>query len=442
MTETTAFHPHHWWRFALVIIVMNLIRLIGLEASPPGFYVDEAVGAGHVVCMHQTGADLWGNSFPLFSRAWGVGYTTPTYLYGEYLWTGLFGNSIQAFRSFIAFLNVMAIFFLFDWLRKRANLKIAYYAAILASFSPWGFLSSRIAWDPPVAPFFIIFGLWLFDVKKAYGWVLGALAFGLAAYSYPPTRIQMVILLFFLPGKTVREKIKIFAVFAASNIPMLYQTLTDPTFLARAKLMALTSSYQGNPYRDDHFFALVIDFLNNFIQHFTPNFLVFHGDHKLHNSIQDFGMLSYPEVICCLLGLGYFFIQKIRRRVIPLQSLFLFALVAVASGIAPAALTWEEIPHGLRAIGAWPFFSMVGGIGFYFIVQSLASLNRQKILNGVLLASCVCFGAFYLTDFFQDYPAKAASWYQDDNTPIGSAYRYMTQNGSFCADLEIRHQRR
>src|ERR687885_2958463 len=87
----------------LVICVASGARFWALNISPPGFYLDEAALATHILCVQQTGADAHGVRQPLFSQALGGGFITPTYLYSGVVWTTVFGNSIGSFRALIAF---------------------------------------------------------------------------------------------------------------------------------------------------------------------------------------------------------------------------------------------------------------------------------------------------------------------------------------------------
>jgi hypothetical protein len=423
--------------FWIAIAVLNIIRFMGLESAPPGFYVDEAAGAAQVMCLKQTGADFFGHSYPLFTQGLGGGYYTAPYLYGEVVWTGIFGNSVYSFRAFLAFITTLTIFFLFDWVKSRVSLGAALWVTFFASISPWAFQFSRIAWDPPLAPFFLIVGLWLFDRKKAGSWVWGALAFTLAGYSYPPCRIQAVLLLFFLPGMQWRKKLKVFGVFLVANIPMLYQAWSDPSFTARGKMLALTSHYSMNPYRDAGIFGILGGFVTQFFAHFSPDFLFFHGDHNLRHSTQLVGELSDGEGLLLGAGIVYWLVNSLRKKKLVLSSLFIFACIGIASGIAPAALTWESVPHALRAIGAWPFFVLLSGLSADLLFRKLRTSFRRSasFIQYAFLLGCVGFSVFYLNDFFSVYPVRAEAWFRADDSPLGSAYGKMTELNVFCSDL-------
>lgn len=153
-----------------LIIFLNAWRFIGLEISPPGFYLDEAAGATQIICLKETWRDFYGNGPGLFTAGFpGFGLYTPIYVYGEMLWTSVFGNAIWAFRSFLALTTSLTVYFLYLWVRNISSDKTALYVAFAASISPWAFQFSRIAWDPPLAVLFLVMALWISTLKNGNG---------------------------------------------------------------------------------------------------------------------------------------------------------------------------------------------------------------------------------------------------------------------------------
>ena len=394
--------------------------------------MDEAAGAAQVLCLKENGQDFYHHAYPLFAPGLGGGYYTAPYLYGEMLWTSIFGNSVSAFRTFLALITCLTALFLYLWLRRRASESIARWALLFASISPWVFQFARIAWDPPLAPFFLLLGLYLFDLPRRFAWIAGALAFALASYSYPPARIQVVLLLLCLPGFEWRKKLGAAIVFFISLIPMLVFSAGDPNFTARGKMLALWSDYPMNPYHDAGIFGMAWGFITQFFAHFTPNYLLFSGDHNLRHSTQSFGLLSYPEAFVLFTGILLAFEQRKNWKAWmnhPRFKLYLLLILGVASGIAPAALTWEGVPHALRSIGAWPFFAALAAV-----CASQLSL-RFKWTEKLLLPGSLFFVSFFFYAFFSLYPVAASPWFQADQSPLGSAYQKMTEGGKSCVQL-------
>ena len=422
--------------FWIFIAVLSGLRLVGLSHAPPGFYVDEAAGAAHVLCISQTGSDVWNQSHPLFSSGLGGGFYTAPYLYGQVIWTRMFGESIQAFRSFPAVLTLITLLMLYLWVRKKASAHTARWVLLCASICPWGFQFSRIAWDPPLAPFFLMLGLWILELplKKGLLMVFSAMAFAFAAYAYPPERAQVLLLLCLLPGVSWKEKGKISFVFLILLIP-LFMKMLDPLFMARAKMLAIWSDYPGNPFHDAGIFGVLLGFVGEFFSHFSFSFLFQNGDRNLRHSIQAFGMLSYLDGMAYLI-LIFWCIHK-RKKILKFFSdaelkLIWISIVGVVSGIIPAALTWEGSPHALRAIGAWLFFSLFSGV----IIAKWS--EKSAVRSWFVLSLSLIFAINYNMSYFNEYPKRAVNWFQIERQPLGEAYNMMTQEKMSCEEARLR----
>jgi hypothetical protein len=78
--------------------------------------------------------------------------------------------------------------------------------------------------------------------------------------------------------------------------------------------------------------------------------------------------------------------------------IFGFLLWGFVCGIVPAALTWERIPHALRAIGAWPFLAMMTG-------DILHRIGQLWKYTSLLTAACAAvFFTLYVRSYFVGYP--------------------------------------
>jgi 4-amino-4-deoxy-L-arabinose transferase-like glycosyltransferase len=395
----------------ILILLFNALRFIGLEISPPGFYADESYGATQVICLWQTGADFFGNTFPLFSISGpGEPIYSPTYLYGQLLWTSIFGHSIAAFRSYAAIITTLTIVFLYLYAKNIASARAALYIAFVATVMPWSWQFSRIAWDPPLAPLFLMLGLWLSTLKK--GWWIAGLPLGLAIYSYPPLRIITPLLWLCLPNLSFKRKVVGLVVVFLTCIPLALQ-LQDENFLSRSNMLTIWSSTFYNPYRHYSIFELISVFWKNWIAHFSPSFLFIHGENNLRHSIQSFGMLSWLDLLA-LCGLIFLIIAKLFTR--KHENIFssrqyqtlVIGLLGIGISLIPAALTNEASPHALRTISAWPFYALVSGIVLYRLGEVLPS---RKVYLTILLIGSIFF-ANYQYHYFNIYPSIAREGFE------------------------------
>jgi len=385
-----------------LIILFNALRFLGLEISPPGFYADESYGATQVMCVRQTGADFFGHFLPLFAISGpGEPIYTPTYLYGQLLWTSIFGYSITSFRAFPAFITTLTILFLYLFVKNKINYRTGLYVAFVASIMPWAFQFSRIAWDPPLAPLFLIMVLWISTLHKR--WWLSGIPLALAIYSYPPLRIIAPLIWLLIPGISWKRKIAVLFIAGFFCVPLLFQ-FQDENFANRSNMLALWSPAFYNPYRHLDLSELIPIFFRNFGAHFSFRFLFISGENNLRHSIQSFGMLSWLDFLALIGILGLIGARVLRR----IPSIFedtqyqtlTIALIGVVVGIIPAALTNEGSPHALRAISVWPFYALTTGIILSRINDLLQS---KKIALGFIVLGTIFFG-LYQYFYFYKYP--------------------------------------
>lgn len=372
-----------------LIVVFNALRWVGLNFSPPGFNVDEAAGAAQVLCIQQTGHDFFSHHFPFFAEGIGGGGYTGPYLYGEVLWTSIFGSSIGSFRSFLALLTSLTILFLYRWVRRRAGERVALYAALSASIMPWAFQFSRIANDLPLFVLFLVMALWASDLHFR-GRKIGLFAF-----------VPLVV-------------------FLGASIP----------FVGRLKVLVLWSDYSINPYLNANGFDLFAGFVKQLLEHFSSAFLFWKGDANLQRSIGTVGMLSWLDDVA-VLGALVFLIRSGAWSNAE-KTLLKISLVGIVIGVLPSALTWEAVPHAGRSIAAWPFFAVFTGL----MLSKLEQLfKNSRIPAAGFLVVAVGFFSFYLCHYFTDYPVRAQPYFQSENAPLAQAYHRMTVEGRSCEDI-------
>ena len=371
-----------------------------------------------MACLSQTGQGADGDAWPLFTRGWGGGFYTPVFLYFGALWTKLWGVSLASMRSIAGIFNVLTILGVYVLGRRVGGRRVALYATVLACLSPWSFQFSRIAWDPPLAPAFLIWGAiaWLFR-RPLIGAALAGILFVGAMYSYPPFRFQAPMLflaLFFLAGGHLLRDWKRLACFVATALPLsfpLYRFLSRGDSLNRTMELAIFSpghlaANQGHLPKP---LALLQLFGDNVFAYLRPSFLFFRGDANPRHSVQVMGQLGLLDDFALLAGAALLFLALRGKRTTttegstPWSTKRLLALAAagIFSGIATSALTWEGSPHALRSIGCWPFYSLLGGT-----VLTLAQARWKWMGKAALGVGCA-HAALYGWIYFQEYPRIA-----------------------------------
>src|SRR5258708_8036864 len=89
----------------LGIIVLFLFYIDAVSTNPPGFYIDESAISYNAYCIAHTGANEFGQRFPLFIPVYTSGwkqYANPTQIYLLAIPFRVFHPSIRLARVFAA----------------------------------------------------------------------------------------------------------------------------------------------------------------------------------------------------------------------------------------------------------------------------------------------------------------------------------------------------
>jgi 4-amino-4-deoxy-L-arabinose transferase-like glycosyltransferase len=420
----------------LLILVGCLGRFVALGGNPPGFYRDEAASAMNVICISQSGADASGNQFPLFSEALGGGFSTPAYLYFGAVWARIFGTSIYSFRSMAAFFNVLTIVALFLCARLLLGPKAALLTALTAVLSPWSFQLSRVNWDPPLAPCFLVWGVYFFmRSNRVYDAASAAALFALSMYSYPPLRVQVPLLLaplLWLKWKHSGLRRSVMATCGTVGVivamPLLIGTLSGE-LQTRYEALSIFSKHYLRQFGDSSPFLIPKIFLQNLLVHFSPNYLFFSGDANWRHSSQFTGQLSWVDDFALLLGIALLlalWLQPSQRRAVRpglfSRSVLLFSFLGVLAGTVPPALTWEGLPHALRSIGVWPFACLATGQILW------RTSERWRFVLPIIVGLSSVYICLYTRDYFTRYRAEAGLWF---DSPVAEAAQKARATGNW-----------
>jgi hypothetical protein len=401
-----------------VAVALLGARFVALEWSPPGFYVDEFLGALHAICLSQTGHSSSGQAWPLFAEGGAGGFYTPVFLYLGAVWVRLFGPSIYSFRALAALAGVVTVLGAAALAKRVGGPRFAFWTFVLACLSPWGFQFSRIAWDPALSPAFLVWAVyfWLGPRGTAVEGALAGALFAGALYSYPPARIHGPLLFaVLLVGGWSRPRWRKLAGFALCALALLVPLAVrygDPGFRGRGASLAIFSDefVRANRGPWPSWFFFLRSLFDNVMAHFRPSFLFLGGDQNLRHSTQYFGELGLLDAFALTMGLAVVAAvvrnrPELRLGAAPgarnLARYFRLAGAGILSGVLPAALTWEAIPHALRSIGAWPFFSLLGG-GLLVVAET-----RWRAVRGAGCAVAVLHASLMAVVYFRLYPPLA-----------------------------------
>jgi len=396
----------------VVIVLACIARFAYLEESPPGVWIDEAIGFIHMLCVAETGSDAYGARWPLFSPGYGGGFASPALIYGGALWSKLFGPSVQSLRALFAFVNVLAMIGLFLLVRVLVNPMAATWATLAAALSPWGFLFSRIGWDQSLTAVFVVWGLYFFlRADTSVNKVCSGIILGAGLYIYEPMRahVPLLILIVLVLGAvhrrlTLRNLLFFVAAFALVATPVTVLTLRG-TLQQRFHGLTILGPLLAHPLSLSTFIDVLKTFLTNLATHFQYRFLFLTGDANLRHSTHFSGLFGWLDAFALVTGAVFFVKRSLWRRTINWQTSSALVLAVgglVASFVAPA-LTWEGLPHAGRSVSGWPFVAILTGV----ILEKVTASWRA--VTPVAVTVAVVFAALFWHHLLYRYPDLSAA---------------------------------
>lgn len=400
---TPAIKPRRYRRSLILILVTGaaLLRVYKLDQIPPALFRDEAEKIYNAFCLATTAHDCTGRFLPLFVEVFGV-TTSTIYQYAAVPFVWLFGLGEWAARLPAAFVGTLTVWLVFLAAERLWGTRTAFWSALFLALSPWHVVFSRWAQQGIFHPLWFSVGLycWASFLRGRTYAILGtAAALGLAFYTYDVARAFVplfMILLCVLYHRELRRPwratVGAAITWAVVASPVLY-LLFFQTGAAQARFSRISI------FQPDHsLLAVSRTFLSNYVQHFSPQFLLFRGDSELRHGA-GVGILTAVEFFALIVGC-----VAIARR--PAKTGLLLLGWIILSPL-PASLTREGIPHALRAIVGIPAFHIVAGIGMTSLEKALRHYLRRFALPALVAAELIAFGPFVYR-YFGDYSSRAA----------------------------------
>ncbi len=391
--------------FLLVIMVIAVFaRVWDLDSIPPGIWPDEAINGMQAIeepgklfypeNQGREGLMMWLNSLSF----------------------SFLGVSIFSFRiapAIIGILTVLAVYLLAREMFRKRN--AALMAAFFCATSFWHINFSRIDFRAILLPLVLCLAFYFLflGIRKKNVWPqIGAgIFFGLGFYTYTTFRLSVLILaaaLFFWRLKTRKEGcLKNF--FANAAI-----------MLATTFIVALPIGlYFVNGHMDQFFgrTGAVSVFgqphpLNAFIESFWRHLGMFniYGDPNWRHNYSGDPQLFWPVGLMFLAGwwvlaknIKSFWQSKNWNALLPNAVLFIWFWAM----ILPAMLTYEGMPHCLRAIGVIPAVFILAGLGGNFLFEKLKEKIPSKKSVAAITAIILLFsGIMPIWRYFGDWASR------------------------------------
>jgi 4-amino-4-deoxy-L-arabinose transferase-like glycosyltransferase len=343
----------------LLLLAVSLLVIFSyfydVPRNPVGFFVDEASIAYNAHNVAQSGRDEYGQSFPLYFRAFGE-YKSPVYIYilsAVFWFTGPSALVARMLSAVMGFATALLFGILAAQLAGRRIVGLIVFLA--AALTPWIFEISRLVFEVAFLPLNIaLFLLVLQRAAKRPRWSafiaagLGILL-GLMVYTYSVGRVLAPLfalgLAFFFTRQRWRQVVLTWLIFGVTLLPLAVFTLRHPGVLSE-RFKHVTFIKPGDTHRQ-----IAIGLGKNYAANFSPRRWLLYGDPEPRHHLP--GMGSLLAGVVALAGLGLILVLLRYRS----DAWWRFIIYGLLVSPIPAALTLDYF-HTLRLI-ALPCFLLV-----------------------------------------------------------------------------------
>jgi len=420
---------HEWLLLVSVFLLALFFRFFQITKVPLSLNWDEATFGYNAYSILKTGADEYGQKFPLSFKSIGD-YKCPLYIYLMVPIIKLFGLnefSVRFLPSFLGALTVPLLFMIVKELFK--DKKIAFISSLILAISPWHLQFTRAGADVAVSSFFLILGIWLFlksvnsAQKRFLFYSLSVISFVLTFYAYYGERfftpLMCLVLIWIYREqvlKTKKEFLKSVLLGVIAFLPLAGSLISSGH---QGKiLMTTVLGYQPsleylaqmrkedknqiifNIFHND-FVGKGIAIISHYLNHFSPSFLFINGPQDNRQRIEGMGMLYFSDIILLLLGFWLFVTNRQKKG-------YFLVLCWLAVAPLPAAIT-RDLVHARRSFNMIYPLSIIMALGLVFLIEKIKSIKNRffKIfISAVLLIFFFWSFVFYLLSYYIFTPLR------------------------------------
>lgn len=421
----------------LIVFLAFFLRFFKVTEIPPSLNWDEVSIGYNAYSVLKTGRDEWGVLLPIHFKAFGE-FKLPVQIYASIPAIAIFGLNDFGVRIIPVIYGTLTVLLLFFLGRKifKSNF-VGLLSAFLLAISPWHIQLTRASFESSFAVFWIVLGIWLLIVGlNNRKWiVLSMIPFAISIYTYNSARVFTPLFLiaaafiyskvFLKHSKTITLSLLFFGVLMLPLAPSLLSSersarfklvsvTSDPGLVPRINQNRGRSTLPGPMPRLVHNKITYISTyaLQNYLAHFTPDFLFISGaPHKQHH-VQQMGELYYFQAPFLLFGLYLLFKQKKEHRWL-LSSWLLVAFI-------PVSITNDSIPHALRTLIVVPFYQLLTAFGGYqcYLWLKRKNLGWQGLLGIILTLIVTVEVSRYLNNYYNIYPKLYSKDWQYGNKQV------------------------
>lgn len=396
----------------LILVASFFSRTLFLDRFPTGITNDELHFVLNAKAVFYRFSNMAGNWSPL-SLTTIPGETSselPFFITAPFI--GLFPTNLFTARLPYVLFGTISLLFIFLIAKKITNHKLAIIAALITAINPWFFYVTRTSFDAPLALMFFLIGIYLVLTRpqKIY---LSLIPLILGFYSYIGTKtiwpLLIIILCLYSYFISKRKHLRPHLIFLVLGIIFFTTYALNNLSSSRTSELWIPSSSKiasqvfseknqslQNPLKPlitNNYTVYLRNFLEKYLNNFSPDILFTTGDHTFMVSLWKHGYFYYPEFILIIAGIIYFYIHY--RPVLYL----LLSLIAISP--IPEAIRSDTIPaYAFHSAFQYPFLYILIAGGIFLISNSLKNKTINYLLVFIYLLSFINF----LDIYFFKYP--------------------------------------
>jgi 4-amino-4-deoxy-L-arabinose transferase-like glycosyltransferase len=389
---------------AIVLVCGATLYTWRVTRNPAGFFIDESSVAYNAYTISRNGVDEFGNSWPLFFRAFGD-YKNPVHIYLLAALFKLTGPSILTARLLGAIAGVVTALLL-GLLAARISRRrdVGLLVAASALLTPWLFELSRVAFEVALYPLAVT--LFLLSVRRAstrtkWTWLdVGALTSTLVllTYTYSIGRLLAPLLALGLVIFATRERwsgiLRTWAIYILTLVPMIvFQRRYADALTGRFKLISYIKP-------ESSVTEIVWEFIKHYVANLNPVKLLVSGDPNIYQVAH---VPATPAMLAATMLLAIAGAWLALRHTSD-KAWWRFILYGLVASIVPASLTADYF-HMLRLAALPVFLLVLAALAFEWLCEASERGSEVRALLVLLVFLTLAQGAF----FQWQYHASATS---------------------------------
>lgn len=401
-----------------LIAVFVLLRIYRFGEIPGGAFQDGAMAAVDGKALAYYGTDRFGTRFPAYFWAWDYAQMNVLMSYLMIPFIKLFGLNAVTMRLPILIVSLLGLGAVFLITRKLVSFDGALVATLFAAIDPWHFMESRWALESNMFPHMFILGFvcLIYGIKKKPFIYFSMVFFALCMYSYAVSFFMVPVFLLAAAIVLVRSRLVKFRHVLLSG--MLYFLLSFPIYftmfinvagIETVSLPFVTMQYFTNSVRAND----LLVFSDNPLKQLTANVrsvveVVFlqKQDHRLWNSIEDFGTIYLCSIPVALLGFYICLRRAIREKDAAKKVPFVLMIIYVACSLLMGVFIDAVNVNRINVI----FYSSIIfiGIGLYSL------LSWKKIGAYIVSLTYGILSVVFVSYYFTVWSLQIKNWFYAD----------------------------